>query len=74
MAHSLQSVFAVIVAVRWQLYRIANSPSTLAPVSVDKYLPSRDTSTRPSGIYNKNKMDQCDRNRNNNNNDTEQWK
>lgn len=47
-AHNLQSLLAVMVAVRWQLYRMANSPSTLAPVNVDKYLPSRDTSTRPS--------------------------
>lgn len=47
-AHSLQSVFAVIVAVRWQLYKMASSPKTLAPDNVDKYLPSRDTSTRPS--------------------------
>lgn len=48
MAHNLQSDTAVMVAVRWQLYRMANSPSTLAPDNVDKYLPSRDTSTRPS--------------------------
>lgn len=48
MAHNLQSVIAVMVAVRWQLYRIASSPKTLAPDSVDKYLPSRETSTRPS--------------------------
>lgn len=47
-AHSLQSVTAVIVAVRWQLYNIASSPSTFAPESVDKYFPSRDTSTLPS--------------------------
>lgn len=47
-AHSLQSVFAVIVAVRWQLYKMASSPSTFAPDNVDRYLPSRDTSTRPS--------------------------
>lgn len=47
-AHSLQSVLAVMVAVRWQLYRMASSPSTFAPDSVDRYLPSRDTSTRPS--------------------------
>ena len=47
-AHNLQSVIAVIVAVLWQLYKIANSPRTLAPDNVDKYLPSRDTSIRPS--------------------------
>ena len=47
-AHNLQSFTAVIVAVRWQLYRMASSPSTLAPDSVDRYLPSRETSTRPS--------------------------
>lgn len=49
MAQSLQSFTAVIVAVRWQLYRMANSPSTFAPDNVERYLPSRDTSTRPSG-------------------------
>lgn len=27
---------------------MANSPSTFAPDNVDRYLPSRDTSTRPS--------------------------
>lgn len=47
-AHNLQSCTAVMVAVRWQLYRIANSPRTFAPDNVDKYFPSRDTSTRPS--------------------------
>lgn len=58
MAHNLQSVFAVIVAVRWQLYKMANSPSTFAPDSVDRYLPSRDTSTRPSAEQkNKNKKE-----------------
>lgn len=51
-AHNLQSVFAVMVAVRWQLYRMANSPSTFAPDKVDKYFPSRDTSTRPSAKKN----------------------
>jgi len=51
MAHNLQSDTAVIVAVLWQLYNIANSPNTLAPDSVDKYFPSRDTSTRPSVDY-----------------------
>lgn len=47
-AHNLQSVTAVIVAVLWQLYKMANSPKTLAPDNVERYLPSRETSTRPS--------------------------
>lgn len=51
MAHNLQSDTAVIVAVLWQLYNMANSPNTLAPDNVDKYFPSRDTSTRPSVDY-----------------------
>lgn len=44
-----------MVAVRWQLYNMANSPSTFAPDSVDRYLPSRDTSTRPSVNQNEKK-------------------
>lgn len=57
-AHNLQSVLAVIVAVRWQLYKMANSPSTLAPDNVDKYFPSRETSTRPSEKFEKERQKQ----------------
>ena len=32
---------------------MASSPRTFAPDNVDKYFPSRDTSTRPSGIEKK---------------------
>jgi len=49
MAHRLHSVIAVMVAVLWQLYRMASSPRTFAPERVERYLPSRETSTRPSG-------------------------
>lgn len=47
-AHSLQSVAALIVAVRLQLYSIASSPSTFPGAIVLKYLFSLDTSTLPS--------------------------
>lgn len=47
-AHNWQSVAAVIVAVLLQLYKIANSPSTLTGANVLRYFPSRDTSTFPS--------------------------
>lgn len=47
-AHRRQSVAALMVAVRLQLYRIASSPKTLPGAIVLRYLFSRDTSTRPS--------------------------
>ena len=48
MAHSLQSVAALIVAVLLQLYRMASSPNTLPDGRIERNLPSRDTSTLPS--------------------------
>lgn len=48
MAQRRQSVAALMVAVRLQLYSMASSPNTLPGAIVLRYLFSLDTSTRPS--------------------------
>lgn len=48
MAHNLQSVAALMVAVLLQLYNMASSPNTFLGAIVLRYLFSRETSTRPS--------------------------
>jgi hypothetical protein len=50
--HDMGPTLPLMVAVLWQLYKMASSPKTFPGEIVDKYLPSLETSTRPSGIRN----------------------